>query len=138
MNIETRFPRQHQEFLDRCHQAGQTRPTPLLLKYEVDDYNCLHQDLYGKHVFPLQVVFLLCEPGIDYTGGEFVLTGQRPHMQSRPEVVPLTKGDAAVFTVHHRPHHATKGFYRVNLRHGVSRLRSGTRHAMGIIFHDAA
>ena len=137
MNISTQLPAQLDVFLKRCHEAGQVRPTPLLLKYGKDDYNCLHQDLYGEHVFPLQVVFLLSEPGTDYTGGEFVLTEQRPRMQSRAEIVPLRKGDAAIFSVHHRPHKGTKGYYRTNLRHGVSRLRSGQRYAAGIIFHDA-
>ena len=137
MGIDVRYPATHDEFLARCHDAGQTRPTPLLLQYVADDYNCLHQDLYGEHVFPLQVAVLLSEPGRDFTGGEFVLTEQRPRMQSRAEVVPLTQGDAVVFAVHHRPVQGTRGAYRVNLRHGVSRLRSGRRHTVGIIFHDA-
>ncbi|MBN9015305.1 MAG: 2OG-Fe(II) oxygenase, partial [Rhizobiales bacterium] len=137
MGIDVRYPATHDEFLARCHEAGQTRPTPLLLQYVTDDYNCLHQDLYGEHVFPLQVAVLLSEPGRDFTGGEFVLTEQRPRMQSRAEVVPLTQGDAVVFAVHHRPVQGTRGSYRVNLRHGVSRLRSGHRHTVGIIFHDA-
>lgn len=137
MGINMRFPANHKDFLKRCHDAGQTRPTPLLLQYGKDDYNCLHQDLYGEHVFPLQVVFLLSEPEVDYTGGEFVLTEQRPRMQSRAEIVPLRKGDAAIFSVHHRPHKGVKGYYRTHLRHGVSRLLSGHRHAAGIIFHDA-
>jgi len=137
MGIAIRYPRQHAAFLQRCHDAGQTRPTPLLLQYGVGDYNCLHQDLYGEHVFPLQVAILLSDPGKDFTGGEFVLTEQRPRMQSRPEVVPLGQGDAVVFAVHHRPVHGTRGFYRVNLRHGVSRIRSGHRHTVGVIFHDA-
>ena len=138
MGIAVRFPERHADFIERCHAAGQLRPTPLLLQYGVDDYNCLHQDLYGEHVFPLQVALLLSEPERDFTGGEFVITEQRPRMQSRPEVVPLRRGDAAVFAVHHRPVHGTRGVYRVNLRHGVSRLRSGHRHTLGIIFHDAA
>ena len=137
MGIDVRFPGEHAQFIERCHEAGQTRPTPLLLQYGEGDYNCLHQDLYGEHVFPLQVVILLSEPGEDFSGGEFVLTEQRPRMQSRAEVVPLRRGDAAVFAVHHRPVQGTRGIYRVNLRHGVSRLRSGRRHTAGIIFHDA-
>ena len=137
MRIDIRYPDRHETFLKRCHDAGQTRPTPLLLQYGVDDYNCLHQDLYGEHVFPLQVAILLSEPGRDFEGGEFVLTEQRPRMQSRPEVVPLRQGDAVAFAVHHRPVQGTRGFYRVNLRHGVSRIRSGHRHTVGVIFHDA-
>jgi len=137
MGIDIRYPDAHAAFLKRCHQAGQTRPTPLLLQYEAGDYNCLHQDLYGEHVFPLQVAILLSEPGRDFIGGEFVLTEQRPRMQSRPEVVPLAQGDAVAFAVHHRPVQGTRGAYRVNLRHGVSRLRSGHRHTVGVIFHDA-
>ena len=137
MGIDVRYPATHAAFIKRCHGAGQTRPTPLLLQYGEGDYNCLHQDLYGEHVFPLQVVILLSEPGEDFTGGEFVLTEQRPRMQSRAEVVPLRRGEAAVFAVHHRPVRGTRGTYRVNLRHGVSRLRSGRRHTAGIIFHDA-
>ncbi|WP_035052046.1 2OG-Fe(II) oxygenase [Andreprevotia chitinilytica] len=137
MGIDSRYPEQHADFIARCHDAGQCRPTPLLLQYGPDDYNCLHQDLYGEHVFPLQLAILLSEPGRDFTGGEFVLTEQRPRMQSRPEVVPLKQGDAVVFAVHHRPVQGTRGVYRVNMRHGVSRLRSGQRHTVGIIFHDA-
>src|SRR6202008_1355525 len=137
MGIDTRYPDTHADFIERCHNAGQKRPTPLLLQYGVDDYNCLHQDLYGEHVFPIQVAILLSEPGRDFTGGEFVLTEQRPRMQSRPEVVPLRQGDAVAFAVRHRPVQGTRGTYRVNLRHGVSRLRSGQRHTVGIIFHDA-
>jgi uncharacterized protein len=137
MGIEIRYPEGHDAFLKRCHAAGQTRPTPLLLQYEAGDYNCLHQDLYGEHVFPLQVAMLLSEPGRDFTGGQFVLTEQRPRMQSRAEVVPLLQGDAVAFAVHHRPVQGTRGAYRVNLRHGVSRVRSGHRHTLGVIFHDA-
>ena len=137
MGIASHFPAEHAEFITRCHEAGQIRPTPLLLHYEAGDYNCLHQDLYGDHVFPLQVAILLSEPGRDFTGGEFVLTEQRPRMQSRAEVVPLRQGDAVAFAVHHRPVQGARGAYRVNLRHGVSRLRSGRRHTLGIIFHDA-
>jgi hypothetical protein len=137
MGIEIRYPEGHDAFLKRCHAAGQTRPTPLLLQYEAGDYNCLHQDLYGEHVFPLQVAMLLSEPGRDFTGGQFVLTEQRPRMQSRAEVVPLLHGDAVAFAVHHRPVQGTRGAYRVNLRHGVSRVRSGHRHTLGVIFHDA-
>jgi hypothetical protein len=134
---ELRYPEVHAAFLERCHRAGQTRPTPLLLQYGEGDYNCLHQDLFGEHVFPLQVAFLLSTPGRDFTGGEFVLTEQRPRMQSRAEVVALGQGDGVVFPVHHRPVRGSRGVYRVNLRHGVSRLRSGRRHTLGIIFHDA-
>ena len=137
MGIDIRYPERHDAFLKRCHDAGQTRPTPLLLQYEAGDYNCLHQDLYGEHVFPLQVAILLSEPGRDFEGGEFVLTEQRPRMQSRAEVVALRQGDAVAFAVHHRPVQGTRGTYRVNLRHGVSRLRSGRRHTVGVIFHDA-
>jgi hypothetical protein len=137
MGIDIRYPPNHEEFLRHCHAAGQNRPTPLLLQYESGDYNCLHQDLYGEHVFPLQVAILLSEPGRDFTGGEFVLTEQRPRMQSRAEVVPLVQGDAVVFAVHVRPTQGTRGFYRVNMRHGVSRIRSGHRHTLGVIFHDA-
>lgn len=134
---DVRYPLRHAEFIDRCRHAGQDKPTPLLLKYTAGDYNCLHQDLYGEHVFPLQVAILLSEPNRDFTGGEFVLTEQRPRMQSRPIVAPLLKGDAVVFAVSHRPVQGRKGWYRVNLRHGVSRLHSGNRHTLGIIFHDA-
>jgi uncharacterized protein len=137
MGLDIRYPQTHDAFLKRCHAADQGRPTPLLLQYGEGDYNCLHQDLYGEHVFPLQVAILLSEPGRDFTGGEFVLTEQRPRMQSRAEVVPLKQGDAVIFAVHNRPVQGTKGTYRVNLRHGVSRLRSGKRHTVGIIFHDA-
>jgi hypothetical protein len=137
MGIDVRFPDDHFAFLRRCHEAGQTRPTPLLLQYEAGDYNCLHQDLYGEHVFPLQVAILLSQPGEDFTGGEFVLTEQRPRMQSRAEVVSLKQGDAVVFAVHHRPVQGTRGSYRVNLRHGVSRVKTGRRHTLGVIFHDA-
>ncbi|QAU48170.1 2OG-Fe(II) oxygenase [Bradyrhizobium guangzhouense] len=137
MGMDIRYPLSHAAFLKRCHEAGQVRPTPLLLQYEAGDFNCLHQDLYGEHVFPLQVAILLSEPGRDFTGGEFVLTEQRPRMQSRAEVVPLTQGDAVAFAVHHRPVQGTRGTYRVNLRHGVSRIRSGRRHTVGVIFHDA-
>jgi hypothetical protein len=137
MGIDVRYPAGHEEFLHRCHQAGQGRPTPLLLKYGPEDYNCLHQDLYGEHVFPLQVAILLSEPGEDFTGGEFVMTEQRPRMQTRPMVVPLRRGDAVIFAVHHRPVKGTRGSYRVNLRHGVSKLLTGRRYTAGIIFHDA-
>ena len=138
MGMTVRFPARHAEFIERCHRAGQVRPTPLLLEYGPDDYNCLHQDLYGEHVFPLQATILLSAPGKDFTGGEFVMTEQRPRMQSRPMVVPLRKGDGVVFAVHYRPVRGTRGTYRVNLRHGVSRVRSGHRQTLGIIFHDAA
>jgi hypothetical protein len=137
MGIDIRYPEAHADFIARCHKAGQSRPTPLLLQYGAGDYNCLHQDLYGEHVFPLQVAILLSEPQRDFTGGEFVLTEQRPRMQSRAAVVPLRQGDAVVFAVHTRPVQGTRGTYRVNLRHGVSQLRSGHRHTVGIIFHDA-
>lgn len=137
MGINVRFPTAHAEFIDRCHRAGQDKPTPLLLKYGTDDYNCLHQDLYGEHVFPLQLAILLSAPDKDFTGGEFVLTEQRPRMQSRPMVVSLLKGDGVVFAVRNRPVQGKKNVYRVNLRHGVSRLHSGNRHTLGIIFHDA-
>jgi uncharacterized protein len=138
MNLPARYPAHHEDFIRRCHEAGQKKPTPLLLQYGPGDYNCLHQDLYGEHVFPIQVAILLSEPAADFTGGEFVLTEQRPRMQSRPEVVNLHQGDAVAFAVHHRPVHGSRGTYRVNLRHGVSRIRSGSRHTVGIIFHDAA
>jgi hypothetical protein len=137
MGIAVRYPAELDEFLARCRAAGQTRPTPLLLRYGPDDYNCLHQDLYGELVFPLQVAILLSAPERDFTGGEFVLTEQRPRMQSRAEVVPLGQGDGVIFPVHHRPVQGTRGVYRVNMRHGVSRVRSGERHTLGIIFHDA-
>jgi uncharacterized protein len=137
MAIDLRYPQEHASYLARCRKAGQTKPTPLLLQYGTGDYNCLHQDLYGEHVFPLQVTLLLSRPGEDFTGGEFVLTEQRPRMQSRAEVVPLAQGEAVIFPVHHRPVRGTRGIYRVNMRHGVSRLRSGHRHTLGIIFHDA-
>ncbi len=137
MDIGVRYPETHDAFLRKCHAAGQSKPTPLLLQYAEGDYNCLHQDLYGEHVFPIQVAILLSEPGRDFTGGEFVLTEQRPRMQSRAEVVPLRQGDGVAFAVHHRPVKGTRGTYRVNMRHGVSRLRSGRRYTLGIIFHDA-
>jgi hypothetical protein len=134
---DNRFPATHAEFRARCHAAGQTRPTPLLLQYEAGDYNCLHQDLYGAHVFPIQVAILLAQPSTDFEGCEFVLTEQRPRMQSRAHVVPLTQGDAVAFAVHHRPVQGTRGTYRVTLRHGVSEVRRGRRHTLGVIFHDA-
>ena len=137
MGMAVRYPARHAEFIARCHAAGQQRPTPLLLQYGADDYNCLHQDLYGEHVFPLQMAVLLSEPGRDFDGGEFVLTEQRPRMQSRAEVVPLGQGELVIFPVHHRPVQGTRGTYRVNMRHGVSRLRAGRRHTLGVIFHDA-
>lgn len=137
MGIDVRYPAKHADFIERCHAAGQVRPTPLLLQYGEDDYNCLHQDLYGEHVFPLQLAILLSQPEKDFTGGEFVLTEQRPRMQSRPMVVPLRQGDGVLFAVHNRPVEGSRGVYRVNLRHGVSRIRSGHRHTLGIIFHDA-
>jgi hypothetical protein len=137
MDVEQTFPQSHAEYVARCRKAGQTKATPLLLQYELGDYNCLHQDLYGDLVFPIQITVLLAEPGVDFTGGEFVLTEQRPRMQSRAEVISLGRGEAVIFPVHHRPVQGTRGTYRVNLRHGVSRLRSGRRHTLGIIFHDA-
>jgi hypothetical protein len=137
MGIALRYPDAHAAFLARCHAAGQTKPTPLLLRYREGDYNCLHQDLYGEHVFPLQATILLSRPGDDFSGGEFLLTEQRPRMQSRAEVVPLRQGEAVIFPVHHRPVAGTRGTYRVNMRHGVSRVRSGQRHTLGVIFHDA-
>ena len=137
LGIETRYPPRLTQFLSRCHEAGQTRATPLLLQYGPGDYNCLHQDLYGEWIFPLQLTILLSQPGEGFAGGEFIMTEQRPRMQSRPEVVPLQRGDAVVFAVHHRPVAGTRGVYRVNLRHGVSRVRSGQRHTLGVIFHDA-
>jgi hypothetical protein len=137
MGIDTRYPARHAAFLKLCHEAGQVRPTPLLLRYGPGDFNCLHQDLYGELAFPLQVAILLSEPREDFTGGEFVLTEQRPRMQSRAEVVPLQQGDAVAFAVHNRPMQGSKGSYRVNLRHGVSRVRTGERHTLGVIFHDA-
>jgi uncharacterized protein len=136
MDVDVRYPDTHEAFKARCHQAGQTKPTPLILKYGAGDYNCLHQDIYGEHVFPLQIAFLLTQPGKDFTGGEFVLTEQRPRMQSRAEVVPLQQGMGVIFPVHHRPVKGTRGTYRVNMRHGVSRVRSGQRFTMGVIFHD--
>jgi hypothetical protein len=137
MGIEKRYPATHEAFLELCHEAGQLRPTPLLLQYGPGDYNALHQDLYGELAFPLQVAILLSEPGRDFTGGEFVLTEQRPRMQSRAEVAPLRQGDGVAFAVHHRPVDGSRGVYRVNMRHGVSRLCSGRRHTLGVIFHDA-
>jgi hypothetical protein len=137
MGIDVRYPEKHPDFVARCHVAGQLKPTALLLQYDKDGYNCLHQDVYGQQIFPLQVTILLSKPERDFTGGEFVLTEQRPRMQSRPEVVPLRQGDAVIFAVHNRPAYGTRGIYRVNHRHGVSRVRSGRRYALGIIFHDA-
>ncbi|MEA1015025.1 2OG-Fe(II) oxygenase [Sphingosinicella sp. LY1275] len=138
LGIDVAFPDAHADFLARCHAAGQQRPTPLLLRYGPGDYNCLHQDLYGAHVFPLQIAILLSEPGRDFEGGEFVLTEQRPRMQSRATVVPLRQGDAVVFAVNHRPATGARGPYRIAMRHGVSTIRAGRRHTLGIIFHDAA
>jgi len=137
MGTATRFPAAHADFLARCHDAGQTRPTPLLLRYGAEDYNCLHQDLYGEHVFPIQATVLLSAPGRDFTGGEFILTEQRPRMQSRAEIVPLGQGDAVFFAVNQRPVRGTRGYYRVTMRHGVSRIRAGHRMTLGLIFHDA-
>jgi hypothetical protein len=137
MGLDVRYPEEHADFIERCHHAGQVRPTPLLLQYGADDYNCLHQDRYGEHVFPLQLAILLSDPHADFTGGEFVMTEQRPRRQSRPIVVPLRQGDGVLFAVHQRPVQGTRGVYRVHLRHGVSRIRSGHRHTLGIIFHDA-
>lgn len=137
MGLPARYPAAHTDYLEVCHGAGQTKPTPLILRYGVGDYNRLHQDLYGEHVFPLQAAILLSQPGADFAGGEFVLTEQRPRMQSRVEVVPLGQGDAVIFAVHHRPSTGARGAARVNLRHGVSRIRSGERLTLGIIFHDA-
>ena len=137
MGIDVRYPDAHADFIERCHKAGQMRPTPLLLQYGEGDFNALHQDVYGEHVFPLQAAILLAEPQKDFTGGEFVLTEQRPRMQSRAEVVPLDRGDGVVWAVRSRPVQGTRGTYRVNMRHGVSRLRSGHRHTLGVIFHDA-
>ena len=138
MGVPVQFPEDHAAFLERCHDAGQTKPTPLLLAYQAGDYNCLHQDVYGEHLFPLQVAFLLSAPGRDFAGGEFVLTEQRPRMQSRVHVVPLAQGDAVIFPVRHRPAQGTRGHYRVTMRHGVSRVREGHRRTLGVIFHDAA
>lgn len=138
MGLATRFPAEHREFIERCHQAGQRRPTPLLLQYGTGDYNCLHQDVYGEQLFPLQLAVLLSEPGEDFDGGEFVITEQRPRMQSRAQVVPLRRGDAVIFAVNSRPQRGSRGDYRVQLRHGVSMLRRGRRHTLGIIFHDAS
>ncbi len=137
LGIETRYPDSHARFLETCHGAGQARPTPLILRYGPGDYNRLHQDLYGEHVFPLQVAILLSRPGEDFTGGEFVLTEQRARMQSRPDVVPLSQGDAVIFPVDHRPMRGVRGYSRAMMRHGVSVLRSGERLTLGIIFHDA-
>jgi uncharacterized protein len=137
LGIDVQYPAEHAAYLRRCKQAGQSKPTPLLLQYAEGDFNCLHQDIYGEHVFPLQLTVLLSEPRRDFQGGEFVLTEQRPRMQSRAEVVPLQQGEGVIFPVHHRPVQGTKNIYRVNMRHGVSRLRSGHRHTLGVIFHDA-
>jgi len=137
LDTDSRYPLDHKTYLARCRRAGQTRPTPLILRYRVDDYNCLHQDLYGEHVFPLQATILLSAPGKDFAGGEFVLTEQRPRRQSRAEVVPLERGDAVIFPVNHRPVRGTRGFHRTRMRHGVSRVRAGERYTAGIILHDA-
>jgi hypothetical protein len=137
LGLDIRYPSSHEDYLKRCHAVGQSRPTPLLLQYGPEDFNALHQDLYGDEVFPLQIAILLSAPGVDFTGGEFVLAEQRPRMQSRVEVVPLERGDGVIFAVSHRPVAGTRGTYRVNLRHGVSRVRSGHRQTLGIIFHDA-
>jgi hypothetical protein len=138
MGMAARFPVALDDFLDACHRAGQQRPTPLLLKYGPGDYNCLHQDIYGEHIFPIQLVVLLSSPGKEFSGGEFVMTEQRPRMQSRAEVVPLGIGEGALFTVRDRPRRGARGDYRVRMRHGVSRIRSGERYTLGVIFHDAA
>ena len=138
LGIERRFPPTLKAWLGECHAGGQQRPTPLLLRYGPGDYNCLHRDLYGPLVFPLQLTLLLCRPGVDFTGGEFLLVEQRPRAQSRGEVVPLVQGEAVIFAVNHRPAQGTRGPYRVALRHGVSRLRSGERYTLGVILHDAA
>lgn len=137
MGLDVRYPETHREYIRRCHRAGQSKPTPMLLQYGPGDYNCLDQDLYGEHVFPLQVTILLSEPQRDFTDGEFVMSEQRPRMQSRPEVVPLRQGDAVIFAVNQRPVQGSRGSYRVKLRHGVSRVRSRHRHTVGVIFHDA-
>jgi hypothetical protein len=137
MGKDVRFPQDHAAFLERCHQAGQVRPTPLLLEYEAGDYNCLHRDLYGEHVFPIQIAILLNQPGADFNGGEFVMTEQRPRMQTRAMVLPLEKGDAAIFAVNSRPMKGVRGDYQVRLNHGVSKIHSGKRHTVGVIFHDA-
>lgn len=137
MRVNVQYPVEHAEFIKLCHEASQRRPTPLLLQYGPGDYNCLHQDLYGEHVFPIQLTILLSEPERDFLGGEFILTEQRSRMQSRPEIVPFRQGDAVVFAVHYRPVQGTRGIYRANMRHGVSRLHSGHRYTVGIIFHDA-
>lgn len=137
LGIDVRYPPEHAQFIERCHRAGQTRPTPLLLRYGERDYNCLHQDLYGEHVFPLQAAVLLSRPGQDFSGGELVLTEQRPRLQARVHVVAPEQGDAVIFAVNHRPRRGVRGDYRVTLRHGIGTIHSGSRHALGIIFHDA-